>query len=106
MDFEMGADIFSQIPIWVEFPRLPNGYWSLTTQIKVSSATGIPSITDGFTAILEKMSYARVLIEMDIWKFLPDTIIVETPSRPWNQSIEYEWRPKFCNNCTKLGHGR
>lgn len=47
MDFELDADMISQIPIWVEFPRLPIGYRSITTLIKVSSATGIPSITDG-----------------------------------------------------------
>ncbi|KAK4731955.1 hypothetical protein R3W88_024943 [Solanum pinnatisectum] len=61
-------------------------------------AIGIPLVTDGFTAKVEKISYARVLIEVDISKVLPDTIVVETPSGPWNQPIEYEWRPKFCNN--------
>ena len=106
MYFELDVDIISQIAIWIEFPRLPIGYWSITTLIKVSNAIGITSITDGFSAKVEKMSYARVLIEIDILKFLPDIIVVETPSRTWNQSNEYEWSPKFCNNCTKLGHGR
>ncbi|KAG5605513.1 hypothetical protein H5410_027005 [Solanum commersonii] len=44
------------------------------------------------------------MFEMDISKVLPDTIVVETPSGPCNQSIEYEWRSKFINNCIKLGH--
>ncbi|KAH0636124.1 hypothetical protein KY290_036548 [Solanum tuberosum] len=87
-----------------QFPRLPVGYWSVTALSKVASAIGIPLVTDGFTTKAEKISYARVLIEMDILKVLLDTIVVETPSRPWNQSIEYEWRPNFCNKCIKLGH--
>ena len=41
---------------------------------------------------------------MNISKVLPDTIVVETLSRTWNQSIEYEWIPKFHNNCIILEH--
>ncbi|KAG5585785.1 hypothetical protein H5410_046219 [Solanum commersonii] len=104
VDFELDGDMFSQIPIWVKFPRLPVRYWSFTTLSKVASAMRIRLGTDGFTAKAEKISYARVLFEIDISKVLPDTIVVETPSGPWNQSIEYEWRPKFYNNCIKLGH--
>ena len=33
-----------------------------------------------------------------------ETIVVENPSRNRNQTIEEEWRPKFCNDCMKLGH--
>lgn len=90
MDFELDSDMFSQIPIWVKFPRLSVGYWSVTALSKVASAIGIPLVTGGFTAKAEKISYARVLIEVDISKVLPDTIVVETPSGPWNQPIEYE----------------
>ena len=43
---------------------------------------------------------------MDISKALPGTIVIETLSRPWNQSIEYEWIPKFRNNYIKLAHER
>ena len=32
-----------------------------------------------------------------------ETIVVENPSRNRNQTIEEEWRPKFCNDCIKLG---
>ncbi|KAH0672538.1 hypothetical protein KY290_024769 [Solanum tuberosum] len=102
VDYELDADMFSQISIWVQFPRLPVRYWSFTTLSKVSSAIGISLVTNRLTAKAEKVSYARVMFEMDISKVLPDTIVVETPSGPWNQSVEYEWRPKFINNCIKL----
>ena len=32
-----------------------------------------------------------------------ETIVVETPSRHRNQTIKDEWRPKFFNDCIKLG---
>ncbi|KAK4731383.1 hypothetical protein R3W88_024371 [Solanum pinnatisectum] len=104
MDFELDVDMYSQIPIWVKFPRLPVGYWSGMTLSKVSSANGIPLVTDRFTAKAEKISYVRVLIEVYILKVLRDAIVIETLSGHWNQSIGYEWRPKFYNNCIKLGH--
>ncbi|KAG5585206.1 hypothetical protein H5410_045640 [Solanum commersonii] len=53
---------------------------------------------------VEKISYARVLIEVDISKNLCDVIAIETPTGPQNQYIKYEWRPKFCNHCLRLGH--
>ncbi|KAK4731392.1 hypothetical protein R3W88_024380 [Solanum pinnatisectum] len=46
VDCERDADMFSQIPIWVKFPRLPVGYWSVTALTKVASAIGIPLVTD------------------------------------------------------------
>ncbi|KAH0633055.1 hypothetical protein KY284_035841 [Solanum tuberosum] len=104
VDFERDADMFSRIPIWVKFPRLSVRYWSITTLSKVASAIGIPLVTNGFTSKAKKIPYVRVLIEVDISKVLPDTIVVETPSGHWNQTIKYEWRPKLCNNCIKLGH--
>ncbi|WMV29469.1 hypothetical protein MTR67_022854 [Solanum verrucosum] len=82
VDYELDADMFSQISIWVKFPRFLVRYWSVTTLSKVSSAIGIPLVTDGFTANAEKISYARVMFDMDISKVLPDTIVVETPSVP------------------------
>lgn len=104
MDFEFNADMFNQIPIWVKFPSQLVGYWSVRALSKVSSAIGMPLNTDGFTATAEKITYARVLIEQNISKNLPDAIIAETPSGPWNQPIEYKWIPKFCNHCIRLGH--
>ncbi|KAG5585207.1 hypothetical protein H5410_045641 [Solanum commersonii] len=83
LDFEFDDDMLSQILIWVKFPRLH----VLLICYKV-----------------EKISYARVLIEVDISKNLCDVIAIETPTGPQNQYIKYEWRPKFCNHCLRLGH--
>ncbi|KAH0636125.1 hypothetical protein KY290_036549 [Solanum tuberosum] len=80
MDFKLDSDMFSEIPIWVNFPRLAVGYWSVTALSKVSSAIGIPLVMDEFTAKAEKISYVRLLIEVDISKVLSDTIVVENPS--------------------------
>lgn len=90
MNFEFNIDIFSHIPIWVKFPSLPVGYWSEKSLSKIASAIGVPLYTDGYTFTAEKISYARILIEVDISKNLPNDIMVEIPYGSWMKNIEYE----------------
>ncbi|KAH0746260.1 hypothetical protein KY285_007917 [Solanum tuberosum] len=89
LDFELNVEMYNQIPIWVRFPSLPVGYWSVRALSKLASAIGIPLYTDGITANAENLAYDRVLIEVDLAKSLPN-VIVETPTGPWDQNIEYE----------------
>lgn len=64
----------------------------------------IQLVTDGLTATGKKISYVRLVIEVDNFKVLPNTIVFENPYGHSNQSIEYEWGPVVYNNCIKLGH--
>uniref|UniRef100_A0A3Q7HMP6 DUF4283 domain-containing protein n=1 Tax=Solanum lycopersicum TaxID=4081 RepID=A0A3Q7HMP6_SOLLC len=57
---------------------------------KLASAIGIPLYIHGFTENVEKISYARVLIVMDLAKRLSDVIVVETPSGPWDRYTDTE----------------
>jgi len=53
------------------------------------------------------MSYARVLIELDLCEDLQHSVAVSLPSGPiLNQKVIYEALPKFCNFCNFLGHTR
>lgn len=62
------------IPIWVKFPGLAVGYWSAEALSKVASAVGRPLYMDSFTANAEKISYARVLVEVDVSQPLLDSV--------------------------------
>ncbi|KAH0685695.1 hypothetical protein KY290_017216 [Solanum tuberosum] len=104
LDFELDKEELSIVPLWVKFPGLPVSYWSVEALSKVVSAVGRPIHTDMFTANAERISYARILIEVDVSQPLTEQIVIETPSRPWDQPVEYEWRPKYCNECLKFGH--
>lgn len=51
------------------------------------------------------MSYARILIEMDVSVELPEEISIELPGDKCKlQTIEYEWRPLHCQSCLNIGH--
>ncbi|KAJ6875403.1 hypothetical protein NC652_034961 [Populus alba x Populus x berolinensis] len=64
------------IPIWVRFPNLPLRCWSHICLSKIESMVGKPIHCDGPTAQMTRVSYARVLIEVDLLSDLPSTVIV------------------------------
>jgi hypothetical protein len=59
------------------------------------------------TSSLSRLSYARVLVELDLREDLQHSVVMTLPSGPiLNQKVVYEALPKFCNCCNVLGHMR
>lgn len=85
-----------------EISRFSVGYWSAKALSKVASAIGKPIHTDNYTANMDRISYARVLIEVDVSQPLPNSIQIETEAGPWEQAVDYDWMPKFCNTLSHL----
>ncbi|XP_060190664.1 uncharacterized protein LOC132619932 [Lycium barbarum] len=104
MNFRFDPASMNIIPLWVKFPRLPVGYWSVEALSKLASVVGRPLYTDKYTTNLEKVSYARILVETDISKPLPEFVEIDTPEETIHQIIDYDWRPKFCIDCIRIGH--
>lgn len=75
------SDCITTIPLWVVLLGLPVGYWSSEALRKVVSAIGRPLYTDKFTANMDIISYARILVEADVAQPLPDSIELVTPSK-------------------------
>ncbi|XP_070040906.1 uncharacterized protein [Nicotiana tomentosiformis] len=71
IDFYFDPECLSTIPLWVKFPGLPAGYWSPEALSKLVSGVGKPLYTDKITAEMEKISYAKVLVEADVSQPLP-----------------------------------
>lgn len=65
---------------------------------------GKPLYTYSYTSNLEKIWYAKILIEVIVAQPLPNSFLIESSSGPWEQPIDYKWRPKFCNDCLIYGH--
>ncbi|CAK8531878.1 unnamed protein product [Lathyrus sativus] len=103
--FKVKDELLRTLPIWVKLPQLPIILWGDTSLNKIRSALGNPIMTDECTANRLRVSYARILVEMDITKELPQTITIgDNEGEKIQQAIEYEWRPLFCSNCQKVGH--
>ncbi|XP_059285472.1 uncharacterized protein LOC132038977 [Lycium ferocissimum] len=55
---------------------------------------------------MERISYARVLTEMDVTVPLPNVVQVLDPNGAnFDQEIRYEWKPQYCTTC-QIGHMR
>ncbi|XP_070008836.1 uncharacterized protein At4g02000-like [Nicotiana sylvestris] len=104
MNFKFDPESVSMIPLWITFPGLPLGFWSTEALSKLASVVGKPLYTDKITAEMEKVSYARVLVETDISQPLPDSFEMQTKWGVIIQQIEYEWKPKYCCDCIRFRH--
>ncbi|XP_058775952.1 uncharacterized protein LOC131650248 [Vicia villosa] len=103
--FTLQDDILRILPIWVMFPQLPLVYWGDRSIGKIASAIGKSLLTDECTAKKLRVSYARVLIEVDVTKELKQHITIRDPTgEKVSQQVEYEWEPPYCNQCNKVGH--
>ncbi|XP_019239960.1 PREDICTED: uncharacterized protein LOC109219951, partial [Nicotiana attenuata] len=103
--FDFNEEVLKTIPLWVKFPKLPLNYWSNKALSKIESGLGKPLYADACTTVTDRISYARVLIEMDITRTLPGTIkLIDTNGKVIEQMVQYDWKPQYCQTCCQIGH--
>ncbi|KAG5613500.1 hypothetical protein H5410_024781, partial [Solanum commersonii] len=101
LDFQFNKETLSLIPIWVKFPV---GYWSVEALTKVTSTACRVVHTYQYTTNSVKISYAKILIKVDVSQPFTEVIQIETNAGMWEQHVDYEWKPKYCNECLRYGH--
>ena len=105
--FDFSSAEMSRVPVWVKFPSLPLCCWSPVCLSKIASVIGKPIQCDRLTSNLARMSYARVLVEIDLLEELRHNVKISLPEgSTLLQKIVYENLPKYCNFCHVLGHTR
>lgn len=103
--FEFGPCTLSVIPVWVTLPGLPLDMWNAKILGKICSEIGEPICTDAMTSKKERISYARVLVHVDLSKELTTEVKISLPNgRMRMQYVTYENLPKFCSVCKIIGH--
>jgi hypothetical protein len=103
--FDFASSEMTTVPVWVKFPNLPLRCWSATCLSKIASVIGKPLQSDMLTSTRSRLSYARVLIELDLMVDLPPSINITLPNGvDLVQTVVYETLPKFCKHCRVLGH--
>ncbi|XP_020272596.1 uncharacterized protein LOC109847768 [Asparagus officinalis] len=94
-------------PMWVQFPNLRLNLWTPTGISKIVSIIGNPITTDKLTATRQRLSYAKVLLEIELplKEALPDMIVIQGPDgKNHNQKVIYEFKPRWCSLCKVVGH--
>ncbi|XP_075076443.1 uncharacterized protein LOC142163087 [Nicotiana tabacum] len=104
-NFHMSKELTRTIPIRVIFPGLPIQFWTQENLGRIANYLGKSICSDRLTTEGERVSYARMLVEMDVSQELPDIMLIEKEDGHYReQSLEYEWKPAFCEECCQVGH--
>ncbi|KAL0384509.1 UNVERIFIED_CONTAM: hypothetical protein Sradi_2845200 [Sesamum radiatum] len=103
--FEFKEDDISLTPVWAILPSLPLECWHPNALGKIGSRLGTPIAMDSLTMRMERVSYARILVEVDASKTLLDQVEFKMPNGVTRrQPVVYEYTPKFCTECNRFGH--
>lgn len=104
-NFNLHEEVLKSVPLWVKLPNLPLNCWSKKCLSRITSVIGEPVCADECTTRQLRISFARVLVDIDVTKELPNSIrIVDPNGNQFDQVVIYEWIPPFCKTCNRVGH--
>lgn len=103
LDFK--SEFLSEIPLWVTFPKLPLNCWGCDFLSRIASAIGILLFADECTTKQTRISYARMLIEVDVTRPIPTEItIMDALDQSFQQVLAFDWKLEYCESCMIVGH--
>ncbi|XP_060182466.1 uncharacterized protein LOC132612157 [Lycium barbarum] len=93
------------IPLWVKLPNLPLSCWGPKSLSRIANTLGTPICVDDCTSKLERVSYARLLIEMDATVALPNVIkVIDPHGEVFDQEVWCDWKLQYCPICCQISH--
>jgi len=89
-DFNSSCQKQTHSQVWVRFHNLPLEYWKPITLFEIVRAVGMPITIDENTRNHAFGRYPRVLVDVNMAGFLPETLWVEREQFSFDIEIEYE----------------
>ncbi|KAK6146495.1 hypothetical protein DH2020_020364 [Rehmannia glutinosa] len=81
------------------------GFWNPDALSMVATKIGKPLHMDSLIVSKERISFPRMLVEVDASKELTRELRIRLPSgKRRMQQVLYEHEPKFCTKCKEIGH--
>lgn len=103
-DFDPASAIITKAPVWIRLPNLPVHLWRTEAYRQIGNALG-RFLTGDYTRQRQGLyTYARVCVELDLSKGLPEHINLKIKDSVWTQYIEYENTAFRCRHCHLTGH--
>ncbi|XP_043714583.1 uncharacterized protein LOC122662943 [Telopea speciosissima] len=79
--------------------------WKIAALSSIGSVIGKPIVTNKMTSSMERLSYARLCVEVFADRELPLTVSVYgEDGLAFNQKVVYDWKPSLCLQCKMFGH--
>ena len=98
-------EVLKVIPLWVKLPNLPLNCWGPESLSRIGSVLGVPLYADECTTKQWRVSFARLLIEMDVTSPSPEYVWLEDDNGlMFKQVVHYDWKPPYCTACKVIGH--
>ncbi|KAL9691865.1 hypothetical protein QQ045_012292 [Rhodiola kirilowii] len=105
LDENYELESVTALPVWVRFPGLNLHMRNEEILSMIASTIGKPIRTDDFTVGSEKLSYARVLIEVYAVHEIKEEVCIKGPrGTNFYQRVQYDWLPPRCEHCHRFGH--
>ena len=87
-EFDFGSEFLTEFPLWVNFPKLPLNCWEVGSLSRIASAIGVPIFADECTTKQTRISYARILVEVNFTKSIPQKIaVVDSNGKTFLQDV-------------------
>ncbi|GAV74042.1 DUF4283 domain-containing protein, partial [Cephalotus follicularis] len=101
----LSKDSFSTIPVWVKLANVPSELWTKQGLSYVASALGVPLCMDAATTAGNRLSFARVCIEMKASSNFPTSFKVRRRNGTLVEVlVQYAWKPSPCSECKVFDH--
>ena len=96
----------STLLVWIRLHGLPFPLWSKQGLSLVASMVGRPLSCDELTYNCTRLEYARLCVEIDASLPVIKSFDIECPlsADPITVTVDYEWKPKHCEQCKVFGH--
>lgn len=95
----------SSIPIWVQVSNVPLEFWNAEGFSYIPSALGKPLYADAQTEKGQRLSFAKIYVEIHVDSPLLNTVEVEYANgETVTIDVKYPWKPLSCTKCHVFGH--
>ena len=96
----------AKLPLWIQLSNIPLELFSQKGISYIASGLGNPLYMDRITTSQQRLAYARVCVEVEASKTIPQSLEIELKNGiTVHVHVEIPWQPAKCSQCCIFGHG-
>lgn len=103
-EFDANSMVVTKMPVWVRLPNLPLPFWHHQVLEDIGNLLGKFIKSDSDLNEQGLFTYARICVEIDLSKGLPDRVQLLYEKHKWIQALDYENTAFRCRFCHLTGH--